>query len=121
MNLHELVSDLIYDTQDSLVRFAPELILCATIIVMLFVKIFDFGKRLDAFILALAGVIVGFYFVAPWANLGAERFQRFLRVPRRDAEPQCERDEADIDQIEPDDEEVVDRIRERRVPVEAIH
>ena len=55
------------------------------------------------------------------ANFGAERFQRLLRVSRRDAEPQRERDKSDIDQVEPDDEQVVDRIRERRVPVEAVH
>ena len=70
-NLHELVSRLIVDTKgtadtslsaitkdSSIWAFLPELILCATIVIMLFVKVFKWGRRVDAFYIFLAGAIL---------------------------------------------------------------
>ena len=78
MNLHDLVSQLIIDTEgaagtvtldSSLRAFLPELVLCATVLVMLFVRIFRFGRRIDMFWLALAGTGLALYFAAPWTHL----------------------------------------------------
>lgn len=81
MNLHELVSDLIIDskgaagvlmTADSSLRaFLPELVLCATVLVMLFLRLSRLGRRVDTFWIALAGSAAALYFAAPWTHLGA--------------------------------------------------
>jgi NADH-quinone oxidoreductase subunit N len=44
---------------------------------MLFIKVFNFGKHVDSFLLALAGVAIAFYYAAPWENLSAERTEIF--------------------------------------------
>ena len=68
MNLHELVSELIIDTKgsvaggaftwpsadSSLAAFLPEICLCVTIVLMLLVRVFSWGRRLDVFYFALA-------------------------------------------------------------------
>lgn len=80
MNLHELVSDLIIDsrggidvfmTPDSSLRaFLPELVICATVLLMLLVRLFKFGRLIDTFWIALAGTGAALYFAAPWEYLG---------------------------------------------------
>ncbi|MDP6722854.1 MAG: proton-conducting transporter membrane subunit, partial [Pirellulaceae bacterium] len=84
MNLHELVSQLIVDTKgtadgslfslpsadSSLGVFLPEICLCVTIVLMLLVRVFRFGRRVDAFYIAAAGSLVALCFVAPWQHLG---------------------------------------------------
>lgn len=65
MNLHELISDLILNTKGagenlfnpagSLGMFLPELILCATIVVFLVVRIAKLGRFVDPFWLATVG------------------------------------------------------------------
>ncbi len=77
-NLHELVSDLILDTKGSaegLVSFAadssvalflPEIILCLTILAILFLRLFRFGQRLDMFFVALLGSLAALATIAPW-------------------------------------------------------
>jgi NADH-quinone oxidoreductase subunit N len=68
VNLHELVSKLIIDTKgsatgsevtldSSLRAFSPELILCATALVMLLVRVFRGGDKIPTFLLALIGSI----------------------------------------------------------------
>jgi len=82
MNLHELINDLIVDTKgstgdsflqiaadSSLAAFAPELILCVTIVLMLLVRVFKGGHRADAFYFALAGSVIAFMLLAPWRHL----------------------------------------------------
>ncbi len=49
----------------SLPLFRPELIICATIVIMLLVRVFRFGYKLDPFWLALAGSAVAFYYALP--------------------------------------------------------
>jgi NADH-quinone oxidoreductase subunit N len=78
VNLHQLVSDLIVDTKgspdasflsivpdSSLYVFLPELIICATILLMLLVRLFAIGRKVNAGYIALAGSLVALYFAAP--------------------------------------------------------
>ena len=84
MNLHELVSQLIIDTKgspdgsffaiaadSSLRAFLPELLLCATVLAMLFIRLFHVLRRVSAFYIALAGCLAALFFAAPWQHLGA--------------------------------------------------
>jgi NADH-quinone oxidoreductase subunit N len=84
MNLHDLVSRLIIDTRgaagalfsvptadSSLYAFFPELVLCATILLLLLVRIPRWGWRVDTFWIALAGSIVALCVAAPWDHLQA--------------------------------------------------
>ena len=81
-NLHELVSRLIVDTKgspdasffvitadSSLAAFLPELLLCATILAMLFVRLFSLGKYVNAFYIALPGTLAALYFAASSGGL----------------------------------------------------
>jgi NADH-quinone oxidoreductase subunit N len=65
-----LVNSLTNDTlQISLPLFRPELAICATIVVMLLVRVFRFGYRLDPFWLALIGTFIAFYYALPSGGL----------------------------------------------------
>lgn len=78
MNLHQLVSELIVDTKgspdpsffniapdSSLYVFLPELIICATILLMLLVRLFAIGRKVNTGYIALAGSLIALYFAAP--------------------------------------------------------
>jgi NADH-quinone oxidoreductase subunit N len=82
VNLHDLVSQLIIDTRgavgalfsaptadSSLTAFLPELILCATILLLLLVRIPRWGWKVDTFWIALAGSIIALCVAAPWDHL----------------------------------------------------
>ena len=82
MNLHELVSDLIKDTKgspagsfleftadSSLRAFLPELILCATILLTLLVRVFKIGRLVNAFYIVLPGSLLALYFAASATNV----------------------------------------------------
>ncbi len=84
MNLHDLVSELIIDTKgaasgsfldisanSSLRAFLPELLLCATILLMLFLRLFKAGEKVPAALIALLGSLAALYYAAPWENLAA--------------------------------------------------
>lgn len=86
MNLHDLVSELIVDTRglggqllswpdpnSSLGVFLPELTICATILLLLFLRIFRWGRGIDPFLVAVAGTGAAFYLTAPWWYLGVEQ------------------------------------------------
>ena len=76
VTFQSLINNLTNDTlQISLPLFRPELVLCATIVVMLLVRVFRLGDKLDPFWLALIGSAVGLL-VAP------RRWQRH-RIDRR--------------------------------------
>ncbi len=79
MSLPQIVSDLIQNTQGSILPFAPELALCGTIVAILLVRLFDSLRRLDVFYLVLIGVGVGLYFLAPWTHLTAPRGEELAR------------------------------------------
>jgi NADH-quinone oxidoreductase subunit N len=74
VNLHEIVSQLILDTKgatssgwlpfapdSSLGLFLPELLLCVSIVLMLLVRVFPWGRRVDVAWLALLGIGVACY------------------------------------------------------------
>lgn len=82
MTLHDLVSQVIINTKgsadgsffsitadSSLALFLPELLLCVTILLMLFVRLFEAGRKVNAFYIALAGALVALYAAAPWELL----------------------------------------------------
>ena len=85
MNLHELVSQLIIDTKgsvsgglfslptadSSLGVFSPELCLCATIVLLLFIRLFKGGQKVDLFWVMLIGTGVALVASSPWKHLGA--------------------------------------------------
>jgi NADH-quinone oxidoreductase subunit N len=103
VNLHDLVSQLIIDTKgtpsggvfsaptadSSLAAIAPELILCATILVLLLVRIFKGGERVDTFWIAAIGSALAFYYAAPWTLLtggaAVERMEIFTGMLVYDA------------------------------------
>jgi NADH-quinone oxidoreductase subunit N len=84
VNLHELVSQLIIDTKgvtgsgfplwsadSSLGAFLPELCLCATIVAMLFARLFSLGRRIDSAVFVLVGTACAIYVAAPWEQVTA--------------------------------------------------
>ncbi|MGE0756957.1 MAG: NADH-quinone oxidoreductase subunit N [Pirellulaceae bacterium] len=85
MNLHELVSQFIMDSRglptggslatpdSSLGVFLPELALCGTILLMLLLRIFGIGQRVNASIFAFAGSAFALYLAAPWFHLGIDQ------------------------------------------------
>ena len=74
-SFHGLIDSLLSDTlgtehaPGSLALFRPELMICATIVLSLFVKIFNTGQRVSGFLLALAGTIGALYFATVDAGL----------------------------------------------------
>ncbi len=77
MNLNEVVQHLQADTWQSVLRFGPELVLCITILLMLAVRVFDFGRKLDPFFFALVGSIAALYLGAPWQHVNDGRMELF--------------------------------------------
>jgi NADH-quinone oxidoreductase subunit N len=72
VTFQSLINNLTNDTlQISLPLFRPELIICATIVVMLLVRVFSFGYKLDPFWLALIGTFAAFYSALPSGGFNA--------------------------------------------------
>ncbi len=69
MNLSEIIQSLVTNTQASLALFGPELVLCATIVVILLLKIINVTSRIDSFYVLLIGSAVGLYLAGPWHPL----------------------------------------------------
>ena len=66
MSFQTLVNNLITNTSDvSLPLFRPELIICAAIVVMLLVRLFRVGEKIDPFWFALIGVLIAFWCALP--------------------------------------------------------
>ena len=70
MNFDKLLEHLFTDTLDASVPgFKPELTLCVTIVLMLLARLPSWGRKLNAFYIALPGVLVALYYAAPWVLL----------------------------------------------------
>ena len=70
MNYEQLVQSVIGDTESSLEKFLPELVLCGTILLMLFSRLFTLTRRLmPSWLLASAGVGCAFLLAEPWKFL----------------------------------------------------
>lgn len=85
MNLHDVINQLIIDTRgpaeagwfgvswhSSIGVFLPELVLCLTIVLMLLVRVFNWGRRLDAFLFVLAGSATAFFLAAVTASVSSD-------------------------------------------------
>ena len=72
MNLHTLVDSLLSDTlQLSLPLFRPELALCATIVLMLLLRVIPGGSKIPSFLLALGGSLVALWLALPQEGLAS--------------------------------------------------
>lgn len=71
MSFADLVNSLMHDTTGSLGLYRPELTLCATIVLMLLLRVFRATAKIDAFYIALIGAAVGLWFSAPWQQLNS--------------------------------------------------
>jgi NADH-quinone oxidoreductase subunit N len=69
--LFTLIGSYKKETLDSLQAFMPELILSATIVLMLLVRMPSFGRKLNSFYVALPGVLLALLASAPWFHLQA--------------------------------------------------
>ena len=70
MLFQSIVDNLISDTvQVSLPLFWPELTFCATIVLMLLVRVFNWSAKIDPFLLALAGSSLALWFALPQGGM----------------------------------------------------
>jgi NADH-quinone oxidoreductase subunit N len=68
----DLVNNVIRDTLDTSVPlFVPELVICATIVVLLLARLFRFTAWAHPFWIALAGAAVAFWYALPAGGIGA--------------------------------------------------
>lgn len=94
MNLHNLVSEFIIDLQgaagnlfssltpdSSISAFLPELVLCATILVLLLVRMLRGGELINASLITMVGSALALYFAAPWFHLGLDQAQTAISNP----------------------------------------
>jgi NADH-quinone oxidoreductase subunit N len=71
VSFQSIVDNLVTNTVDlSLPLFRPELIICATIIVMLLVRLFRLGEKIDPFLIAIVGSGIAFWYAMPQGVLG---------------------------------------------------
>jgi len=77
VNLHDVISQLIIDSKASIGMFLPELVICVTIVLMLLVRVFNWGRRIDAFVFALGGSLAAFILAAGTAPIFRERVEIF--------------------------------------------
>jgi NADH-quinone oxidoreductase subunit N len=84
VDLQRLAQSLLTDTQASLANFRPELVLCATIVLILLLRLPRLTSRIDSFYLALIGASVALWFAAPWQNVvSTESLDATVNVARQ--------------------------------------
>jgi NADH-quinone oxidoreductase subunit N len=72
VNLSSLIEKLLNDTlRDSLPVFQPELAICATVVVLLFARLFRFGGRIGPFVIAFVGSAAALWLAIPEGGLSA--------------------------------------------------
>ena len=90
MNYEQLVQSVIGDTENSLEKFLPELVLCGTILLMLLSRLFKVTRQLlPPWFLAGLGVGIAFVLAEPWKFLGEGAALRKNRDIYRDVGPRC--------------------------------
>ncbi len=72
MQLEALVELAMSDTKESLVAFAPEIVICLTIIGMLLVRLFKVFDVIPGFVMAGVGSAIALYYAEPWVYLSGE-------------------------------------------------
>lgn len=82
MNLHTLIDSLISDTvQKSIPLFGPELVLCATIVVLLLARVLPLVDRIPSIVIAFVGAVSALIAAVPregFASLGSIEPQEFF-------------------------------------------
>lgn len=82
MNLHTLIDSLISDTvQKSLPLFGPELVLCATIVVLLLARVLPLLDRIPPIVIAFVGAVAALIAAVPregFSSLGSIEPQEFF-------------------------------------------
>ncbi len=76
MNFITQLHAVVTDGKTSLGHFAPELVLCGTIVALLLARCI-FGRRVHAFWVALVGVTAALICAAPWYHLADGRQELF--------------------------------------------
>lgn len=66
MSFFDLINETLRDTAVSVELFLPELILCGTILVLLFLRLFRGLELIPSWLVALGGVGAALWFAAPW-------------------------------------------------------
>lgn len=78
MDLNQLVNASIADTTGSLwPGFAPELVLCGTVFLLLIVRLFSWGKLINPCFILLAGALIALYFANPMSQLSEGNSVRY--------------------------------------------
>ena len=78
--LQQIVDSLVGNTlEGSLPYFRPELALCATIVLMLFVRVFKGGEYIPSFVIALFGSVTALWLAFPQGG-----FESWLNMPRQE-------------------------------------
>jgi NADH-quinone oxidoreductase subunit N len=72
VNLHVLVSDLISDTQGSVAKFLPELVISATIIVMLLTRVSPLSRFVSSFLIFVIGTLAAIAVTGPWTGIARQ-------------------------------------------------
>ncbi|MFM7070315.1 MAG: NADH-quinone oxidoreductase subunit N [Planctomycetota bacterium] len=72
MNLHVLVSDLISDTQGSVAKFLPELVISATIVVMLLTRVSPLSRFVSSFLIFVIGTLAAISVTGPWTGIARQ-------------------------------------------------
>jgi len=75
VNLHDLVSHLVIDTESSVRLFVPELVICATIVLMLLIRMTPARRLISSFAVLLIGSLIALGLSGPWT--GVERQEIF--------------------------------------------
>lgn len=72
-DFYKLIDGFSHDLlKESLPRFAPELAICATIVLMLIVRMPSFGRKINSIWIALPGCLVALWLTAPWVHLNVK-------------------------------------------------
>ncbi len=71
MQINELMQPAINDTWASLQLFVPELVLCATIVVMLLLRVFQATQHAGSLYVGLAGMLVALWYAVPAGAFGS--------------------------------------------------
>jgi NADH-quinone oxidoreductase subunit N len=73
VQLHEIATRVIQDTQASLwPAFAPEVVLCITIMAMLLIRVVRGGQHVPGFLMTMIGSGVALYYARPWVYFAME-------------------------------------------------
>ena len=77
MSFFDLIQQLVRETPQDLARFRPELTICATIVLILLLRIIPLTRRIESFYVAFAGALIGLAFAGADFPAAAQRSEVF--------------------------------------------